>query len=309
MAINVYLTIFRKYKPDQLKSLEWKYHVLCYGFPTIIAFVYIFISTSSRGRIYGDATLWCWIDINWVVLRIALVYAPAWFCILASFCIYVLAGREIFSKRQELRAFSAPPGHFAPIENPFTDFKTTEIKITSELATLRAPHPEMPNVHFSSENDKVLSQNERPSAGKDYTPYSATIVSDPMSAESEAVPPPTPKPTPQQRNNRAALQANTAAWGYTKVALLFFISLLVTWVSMSSAELQVSALQLIEPLGTILHQQGLFSHPSRTHLTPFYLRLRRGVTADGLLEFCHLHRVIMDRNNCIIHWQTSQSKV
>lgn len=31
--------------------------------------------------------------------------------------------------------------------------------------------------------------------------------------------------------NRIAIEANSAAWGYTKVALLFFVSLLVTWVS------------------------------------------------------------------------------
>ena len=37
----------------------------------------------------------------------------------------------------------------------------------------------------------------------------------------------------QRRNNRAALEANTAAWGYTKCAILFFISLLVTWVPSS----------------------------------------------------------------------------
>ena len=37
----------------------------------------------------------------------------------------------------------------------------------------------------------------------------------------------------QRRSNRAALEANTAAWSYTKCAILFFISLLVTWVPSS----------------------------------------------------------------------------
>ena len=57
MAINVYLTIFHKYRTEQLKSLEWKYHVMCYGFPFVIAFTYPFISTSSKGKIYGPAIL------------------------------------------------------------------------------------------------------------------------------------------------------------------------------------------------------------------------------------------------------------
>jgi len=36
-----------------------------------------------------------------------------------------------------------------------------------------------------------------------------------------------------QRKNRAALEANRAAFGYAKVAALFFVSLLVTWVPSS----------------------------------------------------------------------------
>ena len=39
--------------------------------------------------------------------------------------------------------------------------------------------------------------------------------------------------TMQGRKNRAAMEANSAVWGYTKVALLFFVSLLVTWVPSS----------------------------------------------------------------------------
>lgn len=44
----------------------------------MVALVYIFIETPAKGRIYGEATLWCWISIEWVGLRIALCYAPAW---------------------------------------------------------------------------------------------------------------------------------------------------------------------------------------------------------------------------------------
>lgn len=55
MAINVYMTLFKKYNSQQLKALEWKYHLLCYGGPFIIALTLIFIETSSRGRVYGPA--------------------------------------------------------------------------------------------------------------------------------------------------------------------------------------------------------------------------------------------------------------
>ena len=57
MAINVYLTLFKKYNAQQLKALEWRYHLMCYGAPFIIALVYLFITTPDRGRIYGPATV------------------------------------------------------------------------------------------------------------------------------------------------------------------------------------------------------------------------------------------------------------
>ena len=108
------------------------------------------------------------------------------------------------------------------IENPFTSFKTTEIHITSELAAVRAPNVfMMPDAKDAEMNDKGYDQ------------YSVTIGSAPLSPRLEALPPMTSKAhsTIAQQNHRAAMEANRAAFGYTKVALLFFVSLLVTWVS------------------------------------------------------------------------------
>ena len=78
MAINVYLTLFRKYNASQLKSLEWIYMLVCYGGTFVPAFVYCFVETAGRGKIYGSATLWCWVSIKWDFLRVALCYGPAW---------------------------------------------------------------------------------------------------------------------------------------------------------------------------------------------------------------------------------------
>jgi len=55
MALNVYLTFFRKYDAKQLRALEWRYILLCYGIPFIPAFIYVFVKTGSRGRVYGSA--------------------------------------------------------------------------------------------------------------------------------------------------------------------------------------------------------------------------------------------------------------
>ena len=57
MACNVWLTFFHKYDSEQLRRLEVKYLVACYGLPFIPAFMYFFIETKTRGKIYGAATV------------------------------------------------------------------------------------------------------------------------------------------------------------------------------------------------------------------------------------------------------------
>lgn len=57
MAVNVYMTLFRNYKAEHLKALEWKYHLCCYGMPFVVAMACLFIDTPSRGKVYGPAVV------------------------------------------------------------------------------------------------------------------------------------------------------------------------------------------------------------------------------------------------------------
>ena len=57
MACNVYLTIFQKYNAQDLRLLEWRYLLLCYGIPFIPAEAYFFIRSNARGKIYGSAVV------------------------------------------------------------------------------------------------------------------------------------------------------------------------------------------------------------------------------------------------------------
>ena len=57
MACNVYLTFFRKYDAKQLRMFEWKYILFCYGIPFIPAFLFFFVRSESRGKIYGSAVV------------------------------------------------------------------------------------------------------------------------------------------------------------------------------------------------------------------------------------------------------------
>ncbi|KAL9579925.1 MAG: hypothetical protein Q9212_004810 [Teloschistes hypoglaucus] len=235
MAVNVYLNVFKKYNAQQLKALEWRYLVLSYGVPFIIAFVYCFIETQSRGKIYGPAQLWCWIASDWAFLRIALFYAPAWVCILVALTLYVMSGKEIFRKRKELRAFREPSR--TSVDDTVGSYKTTQISVFTEAAGSNQLQP--PNVCFDPAESRRIGHDNSPRSDPDsaldrYEQFSTTINSDPPGPGFD----PTPRPasiataTGKQRYN-SALEANTAAWRYTKVAILFFISLCVTWIPSS----------------------------------------------------------------------------
>ena len=78
MAVNVYLIFFRNYTVDRLRSLDIAYLLACYGLSFIPAFVFLFISTDSRGRMYGPATIWCWISSEWDFMRFIFLYGIVW---------------------------------------------------------------------------------------------------------------------------------------------------------------------------------------------------------------------------------------
>ena len=55
MSVNVYLALFRNWTAQRMRAQEWKYFIACYGASLIPALVYLFISTSDRGKVYGPA--------------------------------------------------------------------------------------------------------------------------------------------------------------------------------------------------------------------------------------------------------------
>ena len=57
MACNVYLTFFRRYDQGDLRALEWKYALACYGIPFFPAITYLFIKTEHGVRMYGPAVV------------------------------------------------------------------------------------------------------------------------------------------------------------------------------------------------------------------------------------------------------------
>ncbi|KAK4646619.1 hypothetical protein QC761_212150 [Podospora bellae-mahoneyi] len=237
MAVNVYLTFYFKFDGTRLRKMEIPYLLCCYGIPFIVALTFIFIETPEKGKMYGNATLWCWVSPRWDIFRIATFYGPIWIVILITFFIYIRAGREIYKKHKQLRNFSTSHHDHEPItEDPFSSVKTTEVSVTSEvidksLATLGIvqsgnEQPKAPNAAYSVHISSNKRAPERDSYG-DIPPTTQTNIT---------IDPPTRNATaganPLRR--RAAYEANNATWSYTKCSILFFTAMLVTWIPSSA---------------------------------------------------------------------------
>ncbi|KAF5867829.1 putative g-protein coupled receptor protein [Botrytis fragariae] len=250
MATNVYLVFFYRFDAAQLKKLYPYYALICYGLPFIPAMVCLFVKNNEKGKIYGNATLWCWIDGPWAPLRIYSYYAPIWITILAALCIYVRVGIEIFRARNQLNGVShrtdpslhTDAGGKSPLppqgsitnaseatnkdyesehEQPiFTGTRTTEIEVT----------------HGSWENGTALNTNTTPRYPRaSDVNHLRTPAKDPESNYRVTI---SAVPNTTTSSGRGGARRNASSldkikWAYTKVAMLFCISILITWVPAS----------------------------------------------------------------------------
>ncbi|TVY83029.1 Cyclic AMP receptor-like protein A [Lachnellula suecica] len=213
MAINVYLVFFKGYTTGRLRRLEVWYLLACYGLSFLPALVFVFINDKNRGHIYGGAIIWCWISPKWDFMRLVFLYAIVWIAILFAFIVYAMAGKVIWSKRRHLDGFLNPLN-----ENPFTNTVTTEIEIT---------HEERFIVKDSGSQDMADLSTE----AEGFDPYSVNIEVAPQARQAR----PAPAALRMRTLTRdvAEAETNADAWLYARVAFLFFLALLVTWVPSS----------------------------------------------------------------------------
>ncbi|PSR97164.1 hypothetical protein BD289DRAFT_459131 [Coniella lustricola] len=241
MAVNVYLTFYRKYDAQMLRKMELPYLLFCYGLPFIVALTYIFIKDATRGRMYGNATLWCWIQQSWDIWRIATFYGPVWVTIVITFIIYIRAGREIYRKHQQLKDLNYT-SHHEPEPLPINDalnHKTTEVSVTVsnaqegiDLATLGFTSHKHESTASPVLNDPETAYTVSISAQPPSKAESSSMAATNAATKPKVQPQPTHAPKIPSRR-KVMLDAHNAAWSYTKVALLFFTAMLVTWIPSS----------------------------------------------------------------------------
>ncbi|KAJ5594728.1 G protein coupled receptor family protein [Penicillium hispanicum] len=210
MAVNVYLVFFRNYTVEQLRSLDVIYLILSFILSLVPSLAFVFISTSDRGHIYGNATIWCWITPQWDFMRIIFLYGIVWVALLFAFIIYAMTAKLIWDKREHLDGYLNPLN-----ESPFVN-TMTEVKIT---------HEERPIVQDAGPHG-ILD------LGTDQDLYAVQVEAHPQKLQPQSHMPDALRVRSITRN--AAEQAqNQEAWLYARVAFLFFLVLMITWIPTS----------------------------------------------------------------------------
>ncbi|KAI4104934.1 MAG: hypothetical protein L6R37_002977 [Teloschistes peruensis] len=225
MAWNVYLAFFHKYRACQLRSLDKWYLLGCYGAAFVPALTFLFIDTQKRGRIYGPAILWCWIDIKWDFLRIALLYGIVWVAIVFAFAIYIKAGLVIYRRRDALSGFLNPLN-----EHPFSGIVTTDIDVTIEHVS-SPTHSYKANV-FDKDFDQARPQGLE-EGNVEMDAYTVNVEANPDGRPRQGSKPEILKMREYTREAARQESTDVGAWLYARVAFLFFLSMLIIWIPSS----------------------------------------------------------------------------
>ncbi|KAK3382714.1 hypothetical protein B0T24DRAFT_645338 [Lasiosphaeria ovina] len=146
MAVNVYMVFFMAANPNSFREYIWVYCLICFGLPLLPAVICLFYAPNNV-RIYGNATLWCWIGDTYNQLRIFLYYLPIWMCIVLSAVIYVAVGYHVFHQRNQLRNLT--------LSNQAKDLPGTDAGGSAEkVSPAKMPFPPSPSVLSSRRRDQ-----------------------------------------------------------------------------------------------------------------------------------------------------------
>ncbi|KAH6979185.1 hypothetical protein EDB82DRAFT_558807 [Fusarium venenatum] len=250
MSVNVYLAFYHRFDAQRLRKMEWPYLIACYGIPFLPAFVFIFVKDGSGVRVYGSAVQWCWITPEWDLLRIATFYAPIWVVITITLGIYIRSGSTIYRKRQQLLKVHASGSGSGSGSGglSYSNQSTTNYMKTTEVTVVRESINEPEAVQLQNLGHQASIRVHKP-----------TITGNTARA-SIAVQSKTPRPSLRPSND-----VYKAAWAYTKVAMLFFVVILITWIP-SSANRMYSHIhpdKVSKPLqfmsATVLPLQGFWN--------------------------------------------------
>ncbi|KAK8049654.1 g-protein coupled receptor [Apiospora phragmitis] len=248
MAVNVYMVFFFAANPNSFLGYWWAYFGICYGIPFIPAVWLLVARGENRVQVYGNATLWCWIDKDWSNLRIYTYYLPIWVCIVLSTCIYIAVGYYVFKQRNQLRNLSlSNPAGDVPVPGIqgkryklFSNAATMGSIATTEVTQTSTVHRPTPISSGQSRSPTAINWFDGPAEDRDQARLTLTPEQSTSHNPYHTVTRITADPAPR-KSVWAHLRKAYTRWcskfnnmdpvklAYLRTSFVFAISVLVTW--------------------------------------------------------------------------------
>ncbi|KAM0432821.1 hypothetical protein ACHAPT_004523 [Fusarium lateritium] len=261
MAFNVFLVFFFRTSPDAFRRWWWLYCLICYGGPFIIALSLLLVRSPGRGLVYGQATIWCWVNQDWENIRIYTYYMLIWVCIVGSLLFYFLVGYHVFHSRNQLKSFSASKsreaGVYEQVNTPITlqfsqlsltnskprvDFLSvpqdcfygtivTEVQVVHSTASTSALPNEPRPAHMQQSTPHVSFDELPPPIQTAPSQYFSTVTS-PAAGHRQASPLRRITTATNKTVSKFVVE-DPIKRAYLRTSFLFALSVLVTWIPSS----------------------------------------------------------------------------
>ncbi|KAM3070488.1 hypothetical protein ACMFMG_010311 [Clarireedia jacksonii] len=222
MALNVHFTFTHNWTSEDIRTMEPWYILLCYGIPYIPAWAFLYTHNLEQGRMYGNATSWCWVSPKWGEWRIYAFYAPVWIIIVVVTILYIISGKRIFNSWRELHDLAKAVEDQGISVGSLDSVKSIRVQMTREVNEIQ--------VAGLAEENAVRRYSITITSSELHLPSVADAIS--STVTSTAVPHSAMSACPKCSN-----AAKAAAWSYARVAILYFIAMMVTWVPSSANRL------------------------------------------------------------------------
>ncbi|KAJ4138162.1 hypothetical protein NW768_001980 [Fusarium equiseti] len=253
MAFNVFLVFFFRASPDSFRRWWWVYCLICYGGPFAIAIALLLVRNPNRGLVFGQATIWCWVNRDWENIRIYTYYMLIWVCIAGSLIFYFMVGYHVFRSRNRLKSLSASKSREpAPLESSQgqrqVDFLTvpqdcfygtivTEVQVVhSTAATASTNHlPDPPKPAYTARSSTPQVSFDEPPGGMQgsNSHYFSTSISPGVIQDRCNGSPLRRMKVATNRTLSKFVIDDPIKKAYLRTSFLFALSVLVTWIPSS----------------------------------------------------------------------------
>jgi hypothetical protein len=109
ITLNLLQVVVWKRPMGDYYRQERYYLAAAFLLPALVSTAILFGDT-SRGPVYVDSTLWCWIGANYNTYRLGLFYAPIWILFLFNLVIYAVVGSMLFRASHRGQGTTGPMG-------------------------------------------------------------------------------------------------------------------------------------------------------------------------------------------------------